>query len=167
MFQRKLYNYVFCVVYCLLCCVLFVVYHSTVLCQQFQMHIFSTKFNFFSLKQKCILCKLLNVFSSVVGRFLNVCMQCLVDVTESLVEPLRVWCRYVVIPLAGLSRRSAGHWRPWACHATNHKNFIYQTIVTIFAAIISNQQAINTIKKINKMFNKTIWILTFFLRDFF
>ena len=35
MFQRKLYNnYVFCVVYCLLCCVLFVVYHSTVLCQQ-------------------------------------------------------------------------------------------------------------------------------------
>ena len=35
MFQRKLYtNYVFYVVYCLLCCVLFLVYHSTVLCQQ-------------------------------------------------------------------------------------------------------------------------------------
>ena len=35
MFERKLYNnYVFCVVYCLLCCLLFVVYHSTVLCQQ-------------------------------------------------------------------------------------------------------------------------------------
>ena len=33
MFQRKLYNnYVFCVVYYLLCCVLFVLYHSTVLC---------------------------------------------------------------------------------------------------------------------------------------
>ena len=31
MFQRKLYNnYIFCIVYCLLCCVLFVVYHSTV-----------------------------------------------------------------------------------------------------------------------------------------
>ena len=25
-------------------------------------------------------------------------------------------------------------WRPWACHATNHKNFIYQPIFTIFAA---------------------------------
>ena len=65
-------------------------------------------------------------------RFLNVCMQCLVDVTESLVKPLRIWYRYAVIPLAGLSCRSAGRWRPWACHATNHKNFIYQPIFTIF-----------------------------------
>ena len=40
-------------------------------------------------------------------------MQCSVDVTESLVEPLCVWCRYEVIPLAGLSRRSAGRWRSW------------------------------------------------------
>ena len=53
-------------------------------------------------------------------RFLNVCMQCPVDVTDSLVEPLRFWSRYAVIPLAGLSRRFAGRWRPWACHATNH-----------------------------------------------
>ena len=30
-------------------------------------------------------------------------------------------------------------WRPWACHATNHKNFIYQPIFTIFAA--KNQQS--------------------------
>ena len=29
---------------------------------------------------------------------------------------------------------SAGCWRPRACHATNHKNFIYQPIFTIFAA---------------------------------
>ena len=33
-------------------------------------------------------------------RFLNVCMQCSVDVTESLVELLRVRCRYAVIPPA-------------------------------------------------------------------
>ena len=57
-------------------------------------------------------------------RFLNVCMQCSIDVTESVVELLRVWCSYAVIRLAGLSRRSTGIWRPWACHATNHKNFI-------------------------------------------
>ena len=101
-------------------------------------------------------------FSSAVG-FLNICMQCLVDVTESLVEPLRSWSLYAVIPLAGLSCRSAGRWRPWACHATNHKNFIYQPIFTIFAAKkISNLQAIITLKKINKIFNKTIWILTIF-----
>ena len=42
MFQRKLYNnYVFCVVYCLLCCVLFVVYQSTVLCQQSNANLFN------------------------------------------------------------------------------------------------------------------------------
>ena len=45
-------------------------------------------------------------------RFLNVCMQCSVYVTESVVELLRVWCRYAVNPLAGLSRRSASHWCP-------------------------------------------------------
>ena len=91
-------------------------------------------------------------------------MRCSVDVTESLVKPLRVWCRYTVILLAGLSRRSAGHWRPWACHATNHKNFIYQPIFTIFAATnkFSNKQAIIILKKINIMFNKTSWILTLF-----
>ena len=95
-------------------------------------------------------------------------MQCPVDVTESLVAPLRFWSRYAVIPLAGLSRRYAGRWRPWGCHATNHKIVIYQLIFTIFAAKkFSNQQAINTIKKINKMFNKTIWLLTCFLRDVF
>ena len=38
----KLYNnYVFCVVYCLLCCVLFVVYHSTVLRQQSNANFFN------------------------------------------------------------------------------------------------------------------------------
>ena len=61
-------------------------------------------------------------FWSVVGFSMSACS---VDVTESVVERLlRVWCRYAVIPLAGLSRRSASRWRPWACHATNHKNFI-------------------------------------------
>ena len=90
-------------------------------------------------------------------------MQCPVDVIESLVESLRFWSRYAVISLAGLSRRSAGRWRSWACHATNHKNFIYQPIFTIFAAKkFNNQQAIITLKKINKMFIKTIWILTLF-----
>ena len=61
-------------------------------------------------------------------------MQCSVDVTESVVEPLLVWCRCAVIPLVGLSRRSGGRWRPWACHATDHKNVIYKPIFKIFAA---------------------------------
>ena len=74
-------------------------------------------------------------------------MQCPVDVTESLVEPLRFWSRYAVIPLAGLSRRSAGRWRPWACHATNHKNFIYQPIFTIFTAKNSAKAGYNHTKK--------------------
>ena len=55
----------------------------------------------------------------------------------------------------------------WACHATCHNIFIYQPIFTIFAAKkISNKQAINAIKKINKKFNKTIWtnILNFFFK---
>ena len=72
-------------------------------------------------------------------RFLNVSMQCPVDVIESLVEPLHFWSRYAVISLAGLSHRSARRWRPWACHATNHKNFIYHPIFIIFAA--KNQQS--------------------------
>ena len=96
------------------------------------------------------------VFSSDVGFSMSAC-SVPVDVIESVVKPLSVWCHYAVIPLAGLSRRSAGRWRPWACHATNHKIFIYQPIFTIFAAKkFSNMQAINTITKINKMFNKTI-----------
>ena len=53
-------------------------------------------------------------------------MQCSVDVTESVVELLCVWCRCAIILLAGLSRRSAGRWCPWACRATDHTNFIYQ-----------------------------------------
>ena len=72
MFQRKLYNYVFCVVYCLLCCILFVVYHSTVLCQQSNANFFQQNLIFFK-KQKFILFKLLNVFSSVVGFSMSAC----------------------------------------------------------------------------------------------
>ena len=56
-------------------------------------------------------CKLVNGFFECC-RFLNICMQCSVDVTESVVELLRVWCRCAVIPLAGLSQRSDGRWRP-------------------------------------------------------
>ena len=158
MFQRKLYNnYVFCVVYCLLCCAL---YHSIVLCQQSNANFFNKIYLFF-IKTNLFCVNFLLFFECC--RFLNVCMQCLVDVTESLVEPLRVWCRYAFIPLAGLSRRSASRWHPWAYHATNHNNFIYQPIFTIFAAKkFSNKQAIIILKKINIMFNKTIWILTFF-----
>ena len=124
MFQRKLYNnYVFCVVYCLLCCVVYCLLCITVLCcANDQMQIFSIKFNFFH-KNKNLFCVNYEMFFEWC-RFLNVCMQCSVDVTESVVELLRVWCRYAVIPLAGLSRHSAGRWRSWACHAINHKNFI-------------------------------------------
>ena len=81
-------------------------------------------------------------------------MQCSVDVTESVVELLRVCCRCAVIPLAGLSRLSAGRWRPWACHATDHKIFIYQPIFKIFAAKkICNKQAVIELKNIYIMFN--------------
>ena len=89
-------------------------------------------------------------------------MQCLVDVAESLVEPLCVWCHYAVIPLAGLSLRSAGRWR--------HGHVMQQIIKTVFTnrfsefllQKFSNKQAIIILKIINIMFNKTIWILTFF-----
>ena len=110
MFQRKLYNnYVFCIVYCLLCIVCCVSQYCvvpTIKCKFFQQNLIV-----FSYKQKFILCKLLMFFFEWCT-FLNVWMECSVDVTESLVEPLRFWSRYAVIPLAGLSRRSAGRWRP-------------------------------------------------------
>ena len=108
--------FVCCVVYCLLCI-------TVLCCANNQMQIFFITFIYFFIKTyKFIFCKLLMFFFEWC-RFINVCMQCSVDVTESLVEPLRLWSRYAVIPLAGLSRHSAGRWRPWACHATNHKNF--------------------------------------------
>ena len=81
------------------------------------------------------------MFFSSDGRFLNVCMQCPVDVTESLVESLRFWSRYAVIPLAGLSRLSAGRWRPWSCHATNHKKFILPTDFHNFCCNKNQQSA--------------------------
>ena len=97
MFQRKLHNvFVFivcCVVYCLLCIIV-------LFCANNQMQIFSPKFIFF---HKNILCKIIKGFFECC-MFLNICMQCSVDVTESVVERLlRVWCRYAVIPLAGLT----------------------------------------------------------------
>ena len=97
--------------------------------------------------------------------FVNICMQCPVDVTESLVEPLRFWSRYAVIPLAGLSRRSLAL---MGMSCNKPYNFYLTTDFHNFCCKkISNQQAINKIKKINKMFNKTIWILTFFFLEIF
>ena len=69
-------------------------------------------------------------FSSVVGFSMSAC-SVRVDVTESVVKLLRIWCRCAVLPLVGLSHHSAGRWRPWAYHATNHTNFIYQPIFQI------------------------------------
>ena len=95
MFQRKLYtNYVFCVVYCVLCIVCCVSQYSVVP------------------TIKCIFLQQNLMLFFKYCRFLNVCMQCSVDVIESVVELLRVWCCSAVIPLAALSRRSAGRWRP-------------------------------------------------------
>ena len=114
------------VVLCIVCCVSQYCVVPTIRCKSFQQ-----KFVFFLIKPKFILCKIIKCFFECC-RFLNVCMQCSVDVTESVVERLlRVWCRFAVIPLAGLSRRSAGRWRQGECHATNHNNFIYQPIFTI------------------------------------
>ena len=87
-------------------------------------------------------------------------MQCSVDVIESLVEPLRVWCYYAVIPLAGLSHRSAGCWRPWVMQQTTL--FTNRFSQFLLEKKFSNKQAIIILKKINIMFNKTIWILTVF-----
>ena len=80
-------------------------------------------------------------------------MQCSVDVTECLVEALRVWCRYAIIPLAGLSRRSAGRWL--------YGHVMQQIIKTLFINrfsqfLLQKIQAIIILKKINIMFNKTI-----------
>ena len=120
-------------VFCIVCCVVYCLLCITVLycankCKFFQQNLISFH------KNKNLFCVNYYIFFFEWCRFLNVCMQCPVDSTESLVEPLRFWSRYAVIPLAGLSRRFAGRWRPWACHATNHTNFIYQRIFTIFAA---------------------------------
>ena len=58
---------------CILCWDLCIVYHSTVLCQQSN-EIFFNKINFFFMKTyKFISCKLLNVFSSVVGCLMSAC----------------------------------------------------------------------------------------------
>ena len=96
---------------CILCCVLCVVYHSTVLCQQSKVNFFNKIFFFH--KNVRIYFVLIIICFLECCRFLNVCMQCSVDVTESVVELLRVWCRCAVIPLVGLSRRSAGRWCSW------------------------------------------------------
>ena len=69
----------------------------------------------------------------------------------------------------GRDRRSQRR-DPRACHATYHKNFILLSkkiyLPTDFHHFcckkFSNKQAINAIKNINKIFYKTIWILTFF-----
>ena len=89
-------------------------------------------------------------------------MQCPVDVTESLVEPLRFWSHYAVIPLAGLSRRSAGRWRPWHVMKQTIKILLTNRFLQFLLQKNQYQQAIITLKMINNMFNKTIWILTFF-----
>ena len=110
-------------VLCIVCCVVYCLLCITVLCcANNQMQICLTKFNFFH-KYIIYFVQISKCFFECC-RFLNACMQCSVDVTESVVELLRVWCSYAVIPLAGLSRHFAGRWRPWACYATNHKNFI-------------------------------------------
>ena len=74
-------------------------------------------------------------------------MQCPVDVTESLVEPLRFWSRYAVIPLAGFSRRF-----PPAVGAHGHvmqqtiKCYLSTDFHNFCCKKFSNQQVINTIK---------------------
>ena len=86
-------------------------------------------------------------------RFLNVCMQCSVDVTESVVELLRVWCRCAVIPLAGLSVV------PPAIGAHEHvmqpiiKTYLPTDFQNFCCKKFSNKQVINVLKKIYIMFN--------------
>ena len=99
-------------VLCIVCCVVYCLLCITVLCcVNNQMRIFQQNLFIFHKSIKIYFVKIIKCFFECC-RFLNVCMQCSVDVTESLVEPLRVWCRYAVISLARLSRRSAGRWRP-------------------------------------------------------
>ena len=151
-----------------MCCVLFVVYHSTVLCQQSnakkcfkgnyitmyfvfcivccvvycllcitvlccannEMQIFTTKFY---KTIKFILCKLLNVFSSVVEFSMSAC-------SVRLMWPSLWWSCCVlgaVTPSFCWPDWAVGRWRPWACHATNHNIFIYQPIFTTKNSAIS------------------------------
>ena len=129
MFQRKLYYYVFCValfvVLCIVCYVSQYCVVSTIKCKFFQQKFicFHKNIIFFS-------SKLLNVFSSVVSFTMSAC-------SVRLMWPSLWWncCVFgAVTPSFRWSRPSAGRWRPWVCHATNHKNFIYQPIFTIFPA---------------------------------
>ena len=128
------------VVLCIVCCVSQYCVVPTIKCKFFQQNLI------FFIKEKFMLCKLLMFFSSDVGFSMSACSVRLM--WPSLWWSRSVfWSRYAVILLAGLSRHSDGCWRPWACHATNHKNFIYQPIFTIFLPKIQQSAGYNPTKK--------------------
>ena len=137
------------VVLCIVCCVSQYCVVPTIKCKFFQQNVI------FFHKNKFILCKLLMFFfASDIGLSISACSvrlmwsslwwsRCIFGVV---LEPLH---RHSA--LAGLIRRSVGRWRLWACHATNHKIFIYQPIFTIFAA---KNPAISAIKTLINFFIK-------------
>ena len=110
-------------VLCIVCCVSQSCVLPTIKCKFFQ------QIYLFFHKNNNLFC--VNYYFFEWCRFLNVCMQCPVDMTESLVEPLRFWSYHSA---GRIDPSSAGRCHPWACHAINHKNFIYQPIFTIFSA---------------------------------
>ena len=155
-----------------MCCVLLVVLYiiccvsqycvvPTIKCKFFQQNLIIFHNNI-----KFILCKLLMFFSSDVGFSMSAC-------SVRLVWPSLWWSRCVfgaVMP--------SFHWPDWAVvppAVGAHGHVMQQTIKIVFTnrfsqfccEKFSNQQAISTLKNINKMFNKTIWIPKFFSYEFF
>ena len=154
MFQRKLYvNYVFCVVYCLLCIIV-------LCCANNQMQIFSKKVNFFFIKTK------------IYYFFFEWCFFSTSACSVWLMWPSHWWSHCVFLAvLEPLRRHSAGWIEPSFCRSLAlmgmscnkpYKFYLPTDFHNFCCKKFSNQQAIIThTKKINKMFNKTIWILTF------
>ena len=146
-------------VLCIVCCVSQYCVLPTIKCNFFQQNLI------FFHKNKFILCELLMLFLSDVGFSMSAS-------SVRLMWPNLWWSRCVFgAVLEPLRRHSAGRIEPsfrrplapmgMSCNKP-YKFYLPTDFHNFCCKKFSNQQAINTLKKINKMFNKTIWILTFF-----
>ena len=142
-----------CVVYCLLCI-------TVLCCANNQMQLLSTKVNFFSIKTNLFV-SIINFFLSDVGFSMSACI-------VRLMWPSLWWSRFIFGVVTPSFR-----WPDWAVVPPDVGAYglvMQQTINILFINRFSQfllqtiqQSAVyKRIKKINKMFNKTIWILTFF-----
>ena len=138
-----------------MCCVLCVVYHSSVLCQQSNANFFNKIYIFFVKTLKFISCNILNVFSSVLGFSMSACSVWLMW--------LSLWWSCCVFGAIALSFR----WPVWAVvpPAVGAHEHVMQPIIKLYLPIdfqnvcckkFTNKQTIIILKKIYIMFNETI-----------